>query len=205
MGATPSTWSLSTTSTVSMTRERAPALPLTERQRDERPPARFGSSPEYGLPKSDTNLAARLAAAGRCPDGRGARRLGVAARPAARFLLGESAGLRYPTSHSPSTQARSGTLSATPRLPRIGGPRSTARGLSTVLQALLLARVRGGVRLPPLAEHVHVVAGHLFAAGIWLLPTWRVHRLHCFRSWVHQGPVLRGDGAKYIASCTMAP
>jgi hypothetical protein len=92
MGATPSTWSLSTTSTVSMTRERAPALPLTERQRDERPPARFGSSPEYGLPKSDTNLAALLAAAGRCPDGRGARGPGVGRGPRRGFCLGNQPG-----------------------------------------------------------------------------------------------------------------
>jgi hypothetical protein len=68
---------------------------------------------------------------------------------------------------------RSGTLSATPRLPRSGGPLSTARGFSTVLRALPPVRVRGVVRPSPRVDHVHAAAGHLFAAGNWSLPTWR--------------------------------
>ena len=56
LGATPPRWSLSTMPTVSMTRERPPGLPLRERQRDEPPTVRFGSSPEHGLPEPGTNL-----------------------------------------------------------------------------------------------------------------------------------------------------
>ena len=56
LGATPPTWALSTTPTVSMTRGKPPRLPLRERPRDERPMARFGSSPEYGLPELETDL-----------------------------------------------------------------------------------------------------------------------------------------------------
>ncbi len=184
VGATPPTWSLSTMPTVSMTREGPPGLPLRERQRDEPSPVRFGSSPEHGLPALATNL-------GGLPMGppTGARLDVVHAVPASRrglsrdFCLGNRPSCAT-LAHTARLRLEEHTLSATPRLPRSGGPLSTARGLSTVLRALPLARVRGVVCPSPRVDHVHAGAGQHLAAETWSLPTWRFHERDTRRGWL---------------------
>ena len=173
LGGTPSTCPLSTRPTVSVTRERSPGLPLSERKRDEPPTVRCGSSPEHGLRELETTLGDSDGAPHRCPAGRGSSGSGIAARPESRFLawgIGRSA-LRWLP--QPVYAWRSGTLSATPRLPRIGGPLSTARGFSTVLRARSPVRVRDVVCPSSHVDHVHAAAGHLFAAGNWSHSPWR--------------------------------
>ncbi len=75
----------------------------------------------------------------------------------------------------PACTGEERTLSATHGLPRIGGPLSTARSISTVLRAPSPPRVRAFVCPSPLADHILAAGGHLFAVGNWSFPMWRFH------------------------------
>ncbi len=149
-------------------------VPLRERQQDELPIPLLGFSPEDGLPEWETDLGGVPARVQQVP---GLTTLLRPRRCGAVFCLGNPgscATLGLQLAYTDKER----TLSATPGLPRIGGPLSTARSLSTVLQAPLPPRVRAVVRPSPTADHVLAVGGHLFTVGNWSLPMWRFHSNH---------------------------
>ena len=144
---------------------------LRERQQDELPIALLGFSPEEGLSEWETDPGGVPARGRQVP---GWKTLLRPRRGGAVFCLGNP-GSCATLGLQPAYTGKERTLSATPGFPRIGGPLSTARGLSTVLQAPLPPRVRAMVRSSLLADHTLAVAGHVFTVGNWSLPMWRFH------------------------------
>ena len=135
------------------------------------------SSPEHSLRGLETTLGGFRRGLPPVPGWTGrmrSRHRGAAGGAVSAWRIGRSA-LRWLP--QPVYAWRSGTLSATPRQPRIGGPLSTARGLSTVLRALPLARVRDVVCPLPSVDHVPAAAGQQLAAGNWSHSPWRFHRM----------------------------
>jgi len=148
-------------------------VPRRERQQDELPIALLGFGPEDGLPEWETELGGVPARARQVP---GWTTLLRPRRCGAVFCLGNP-GSCVTLGLQPAYAGKERTLSATPGFPRIGGPLSTARGLSTVLKAPLPPRVRALVRSSPLADHTLAVADHAFTVGNWSLPMWRFQQL----------------------------
>ncbi len=93
--ATPPTWSLSITATVSMTRAKSPGSPSGRGSRTNSRSPSSESVLRMGCRSGRRTSEAFRRGSGRCAAGRRSRGPGGAARSTVRFLLGESGQLRY--------------------------------------------------------------------------------------------------------------